>query len=218
MAIEITAAAKKKTGIDLSMFTIIEYPAIGDLCKALGGAIGATETIYSAPSSHTSTSPPSLSEEVISDEIKSGQKKQQTFFLPPKARVILLHGCPKPGQTPLYMIVDGYSTITSYIHLPSFNTKTAIYVVNSPFIRGPEQMNAQGSIGEAAKLIDDAVIASRPQGALHIGSLSGGGMIGYEVSCQLGDLGSGSLSRWPTDHQHLPTTHQDRNEFCQSPD
>ncbi|KAJ0268762.1 hypothetical protein COL940_013082 [Colletotrichum noveboracense] len=68
MAIEITAAAKKKTGIDLSMFTIIEYPAIGDLCKALGGAIGATETIYSAPSSHTSTSPPSLSEEVISDE------------------------------------------------------------------------------------------------------------------------------------------------------
>ncbi|KAI3557779.1 beta-ketoacyl synthase domain-containing protein [Colletotrichum abscissum] len=234
MAIEITAAVKKQTGIDLPVSTLIDYPTIGDLRKAFGDAIGTTETIHSSSSSQASTSPPSVSEEEMSDESLSTScptpeipshwvlldqkdvekpvvtsisipesesllpnksvspsvtKKQQTISPPPKARVILLHGRSKPDQTPLYMIADGTGTIASYIHLPPFNTKTAIYGVDSPFIRCPERMNAEVGIEGAAKLIVDAVIESRPQGALYIGGFSGGGMLGYEVCRQLGDLG-----------------------------
>ncbi|KAJ0329999.1 hypothetical protein COL5a_003829 [Colletotrichum fioriniae] len=234
MAIEITAAVKKQTGIDLPVSTLIDYPTIGDLRKAFGDVIVPTETINSSSSSQASTSPPSVSEEEMSDESLSTScptpeipshwvlldqkdigkpvdtsismpesgallpiqsdppsmtKKQQTISPPPKARVILLHGRPKPDQTPLYMIADGTGTIASYIHLPPFNTKTAIYGVDSPFIRCPEQMNAKVGIRGAAKLIVDAVNESRPQGALYIGGFSGGGMLGYEVCRQFGDLG-----------------------------
>ncbi|KXH65978.1 beta-ketoacyl synthase domain-containing protein [Colletotrichum salicis] len=234
MAIEITAAVKKQTGLDLPVSTLMDYPTIGDLRKAFGGAIGPTETIHSSSSSQAATSPPSISEEEMSDESLSTScptpeipshwvlldqkhvgkpvvtsvsipesesllpvqsiptpvvKKQETISPPPKARVILLHGRPKPDQTPLYMIADGTGTIASYIHLPPFNTKTAIYGVDSPFIRCPEQMNAEVGIEGAAKLIVDAVTESRPHGTLYIGGFSGGGMLGYEVCRQLGDLG-----------------------------
>lgn len=115
--------------------------------------------------------------------------KQQPTSPPPKARAILLHGRPGPGKTPMYMIADGTGTIATYIHLPPFNTDTPVFGIDSPFLRCPDQLTAEVGIVGAAKLIVDAINESRPEGPLYIGGFSGGGMLGYEVSRQLADLG-----------------------------
>ncbi|KAF6807044.1 beta-ketoacyl synthase domain-containing protein [Colletotrichum musicola] len=216
MAIEITAAVKKQAGEDLQVSFLLEYPTIGELRQAFGGVPIDVETDDSSSDGFassasededTGTSTPAscLTPETTSNDVFDYKDTQKVTAVssetiseisppkpaspPPKARAILLHGRPGPGKTPMFMIADGTGTIATYIHLPPFNTDTPVFGIDSPFLRCPDQLTAEVGIVGAAKLIVDAIIESRPDGPLYVGGFSGGGMLGYEVSRQLAELG-----------------------------
>ncbi|KAF6830254.1 beta-ketoacyl synthase domain-containing protein [Colletotrichum plurivorum] len=216
MAIEITAAVKKQAGEDLQASFLLEYPTIGELRQAFGGVPIDVETDDSSSDGFassasededagTSTPASCLTPGTTSNDVFDHKDTQKVTAVssetiteisppkpaspPPKARAILLHGRPGTGKTPMFMIADGTGTIATYIHLPPFKTDTPVFGIDSPFLRCPDQLTAEVGIVGAAKLIVDAIIESRPDGPLYVGGFSGGGMLGYEVSRQLADLG-----------------------------
>lgn len=110
----------------------------------------------------------------------------------PQARITLLHGRKKSGKTPLYLIADGTGSVATYIHLPPFKSKLAVYGVDSPFLRCPDRMQPETAIQDAAASIVKAILKQQQAGgggAFYVGGFSGGGMMSYEVCRQLGASG-----------------------------
>lgn len=104
------------------------------------------------------------------------------------ARIMLLHGNPKSGHTPLYLIADGTGSIATYLHLSPLQSNAPVYGIDSPFSRAPEHVKSAGITG-IAKIMVQALLKARPEGPFNIGGFSGGGMLAYEVSRQLADAG-----------------------------
>lgn len=104
------------------------------------------------------------------------------------ARIMLLHGRPKSGQTPLYLIADGTGSIATYLHLNPLQSNAPVYGIDSPFSRAPEHVSTAGIAG-IATIIVKALLKARPVGPFQIGGFSGGGMLAFEVSRQLADAG-----------------------------
>lgn len=113
---------------------------------------------------------------------------EQRSIPPASARIMLLHGSPTSGHTPLYLIADGTGSIATYLHLNPLQSNAPVYGIDSPFSRAPENVSSAGITG-IASIIVAALLKARPQGLLHIGGFSGGGMLAYEVSRQLADAG-----------------------------
>lgn len=222
MAIEITAAVKKQTGDDLPVSFMIEYPTIGDLRREFAepGDSNASASDPESPASGSNVSfqsPASSSTEwvVVSDKpgvisvdstpgmntpgigddpvqpaalVRALLSSQET----PQARITLLHGRKKSGKPPLFLIADGTGSVATYIHLPPFKSKLAVYGVDSPFLRCPERMQSETAIQDAAASIVKAILKQQQTGgggAFYVGGFSGGGMMSYEVCRQLGASG-----------------------------
>lgn len=110
----------------------------------------------------------------------------------PQARITLLQGRKKSGKTPLFLIADGTGSVATYIHLPAFKSKLAVYGVDSPFLRCPERMQSETAIQDAAASIVKAILKQQQTGGggdFYVGGFSGGGMMSYEVCRQLGASG-----------------------------
>lgn len=104
------------------------------------------------------------------------------------ARTMLLHGNPRSGHTPLYLLADGTGSIATYLHLGPLPSNAPVYGIDSPFGRDPDKVTLAGITGTAS-IIVAALVKARPEGPFHIGGFSGGGMLAYEVARQLGDAG-----------------------------
>lgn len=107
---------------------------------------------------------------------------------PPTTRIMLLHGNPKSGHTPLCLIADGTGSIATYLHLNPLQSNTPVYGIDSPFSRAPDKVKAAGVTGIATIMVE-ALVKARSDGPFIIGGFSGGAMLAYEVSRQLADAG-----------------------------
>lgn len=114
--------------------------------------------------------------------------EQQKCIPQASARIMLLHGRPKSGQTPLYLIADGTGSIATYLHLNPLQSNAPVYGIDSPFSRAPEHVSTAGIAG-IATIVVTALMKARPEGPFRIGGFSGGGMLAFEVSRQLADAG-----------------------------
>lgn len=119
----------------------------------------------------------------------TGQKQEADEITPSAtARIMLLHGNPKSGHTPLYLLADGTGSIATYLHLSPLQSGAPVYGIDSPFSRAPEKVKAAGITGTAT-IIVKALLKARLEGSFNIGGFSGGAMLAYEVSRQLADAG-----------------------------
>lgn len=114
----------------------------------------------------------------------------------PQVRITLLQGRSNlsdsdlKSQPPLYLVADGTGTIASYIHIPTFKSKTTMYGIDSPFIRCPTRLTPEVGIVGIAALIVEALVKKQREGVpFWIGGFSGGAMIAYEICRQLAALG-----------------------------
>ncbi|KAF2679047.1 conidial yellow pigment biosynthesis polyketide synthase [Lentithecium fluviatile CBS 122367] len=222
MAIEVVATVKAESGVDLPAAFVFEYPTIGDLRRAFGGAPTAPEEpeaeLISTPSSAEASTPENpelepvsvsestsslgssmvrIKEDIASPKHEKNTKRQdiqasdnaKDTSPTPTVRITLLQGRPSSGKTPFYMMADGTGTIATYIHLPPFKSKMAVYGIDSPFLRCPSRLTDQVGIEGVAKLIIDALVKAQPKGPLLIGGFSAGSMVAYEVCRQLAAAG-----------------------------
>ena len=103
------------------------------------------------------------------------------------ATSVLLQGMPKTATKTLWLIPDGSGSATSYIFMPDIGKDVAVYGLNSPFMKTPEEYDC-GVVGMATYFIEE-IKRRQPQGPYSIGGWSAGGVISYETVRQLIEAG-----------------------------
>ena len=103
------------------------------------------------------------------------------------ATSVLLQGMPKYATKTLWLVPDGSGSATSYIFMPDIGKEVAVYGLNSPFMKTPEEYDC-GVVGMATYFIQE-MKRRQPHGPYRIGGWSAGGVISYETVRQLIEAG-----------------------------
>ena len=103
------------------------------------------------------------------------------------ATSVLLQGSPRTAEKTFWLIPDGSGSATSYIFMPDISRKVAVWGLNSPYMKTPEEYNC-GVKGMATKFIQE-IKRRQPQGPYNIGGWSAGGVISFETVRQLIEAG-----------------------------
>ncbi|CAF9907651.1 MAG: hypothetical protein HETSPECPRED_007202 [Heterodermia speciosa] len=103
------------------------------------------------------------------------------------ATSVLLQGMPKSATKTLWLVPDGSGSATSYIFMPDIGKEVAVYGLNSPFMKTPEEYDC-GVVGMATYFIQE-IKRRQPHGPYRIGGWSAGGVISYETVRQLIEAG-----------------------------
>lgn len=99
------------------------------------------------------------------------------------ATSVLLQGNPRKSSKTLFLIPDGSGSATSYIAIPDLSLKVAVFGLNSPFMKCPEEYDC-GVVGIAAMFLIE-LRRRQPHGPYLIGGWSAGGVVAYEAAQQL---------------------------------
>lgn len=100
----------------------------------------------------------------------------------PKATSVLLQGTPKLAKKTLFLFPDGSGSSTSYALLPQISPTIAVYGLNCPYMKTPENMKC--SIEELCSIYLEEVCRQQPHGPYHFGGWSAGGICAYEAAQQ----------------------------------
>ncbi|KAL8944057.1 MAG: hypothetical protein Q9211_000722 [Gyalolechia sp. 1 TL-2023] len=103
------------------------------------------------------------------------------------ASSVLLQGKPNKASKTVWMAPDGSGSATSYVSIPEIAHQTAVWGLNSPFVKTPQEYDG-GVIGMAASFIRE-MKRRQPQGPYNVGGWSAGGVMAYEIVRQLTDGG-----------------------------
>lgn len=103
------------------------------------------------------------------------------------ATSVLLQGMPKVASKTFWLVPDGSGSATSYIFMPDIGKEVAVYGLNSPFMKTPEEYDC-GVVGMATYFIQE-IKRRQPHGPYSIGGWSAGGVISYETVRQLVEAG-----------------------------
>ena len=101
----------------------------------------------------------------------------------PPATSVLLQGSPKAAVRTLWLFPDGSGLATSYLTLPGIDVHTAVYGLNSPFIRRPEEMKCTFRELTNAYLLE--IRRRQPSGPYFLGGWSAGGISACEAAQEL---------------------------------
>jgi len=166
MSLSILGRLREKTGLSLPADLLITNRSICDIERSLHnevpteatGTLSATKNIKSevAPSA---SAPPRL------------------------ATSILLQGNPRKASKLLWMIPDGGGCATSYVDIPDLSAHIAVFGLNSPYMKVPEEYNC-GVVGMASAFITE-IKQRQPAGPYLLAGWSAGGVIALEVVNQL---------------------------------
>ncbi|KAF2093015.1 conidial pigment polyketide synthase PksP/Alb1 [Rhizodiscina lignyota] len=101
----------------------------------------------------------------------------------PPATSVLLHGKPKSASKILWLFPDGSGLATSYLMLPEIDTDTAVYGVNSPFIKRADEMKC--NFRELTAVYLKEIRRRQPHGPYFLGGWSAGGISAYDAAQSL---------------------------------
>ena len=192
MSLSILGALREKTGLTLSATFLTENPSINAVEKSLH--IGQ----YAArpePTITTSVSPvkvvPVYKPSAPNAQVAEAQQAITVSvpMLAPErfATSVLLQGTPKTSTKDLWLIPDGSGSATSYIFMPEIAKNTAVWGLNSPYMKTPEEYHC-GVVGMAMHFINE-IKRRQPVGPYLIGGWSAGGVISFETVRQLIEAG-----------------------------
>ena len=114
----------------------------------------------------------SSKEELIRDSISTRQ-----------ATSVLLQGNSRKSSVNLFIFPDGGGSATSYVGIPDLSTKVAVYGLNSPFMKVPEEYDC-GVRGITLMMLKE-VRRRQPHGPYVFAGWSAGGVVAFEATQQM---------------------------------
>ena len=102
---------------------------------------------------------------------------------PPYATSILLQGNPQAARKTLFLFPDGSGSATSYASLPKVSSEVAVYGLNCPWQKTPQDMKCTFEFAAAKYLLE--VRRRQSRGPYYFGGWSAGGICAYETAQQL---------------------------------
>ena len=101
----------------------------------------------------------------------------------PPATSILLQGNPKTAKKILFLFPDGSGSSTSYAPLPKISPDVAVYGLNCPYMKTPEDLKC-GLDGLTLPYLTE-VRSRQSSGPYYLGGWSAGGICAYDAAQQL---------------------------------
>lgn len=112
----------------------------------------------------------------------------------PPATSVLLQGNPRVATRKLFLFPDGSGSATSYVSIPSISpSNLCVYGLNCPYMKDPTSYTC-GLDGVSAMYIKE-VLRRQPEGPYLLGGWSAGGVVAFEVSRQLAEMGRANPGR-----------------------
>ncbi|KAL9094177.1 MAG: hypothetical protein Q9165_003592 [Trypethelium subeluteriae] len=98
-----------------------------------------------------------------------------------RASSIILQGRPGPAKKTLFLFPDGVGFAHSYTSLPKIHDNLAIFGLNCPFVRHPQEM-ANCPLDALVNAYIDEVKRRQPHGVYNFGGWSAGGILAYRAA------------------------------------
>ena len=105
----------------------------------------------------------------------------------PYANSVLLQGNSKTAAKKLFLFPDGSGSATSYSSLARVSPDVAVYGLNCPWMKTPEDMKVPLEQLTAKYLLE--IRRRQPHGPYYLGGWSAGGICAYEAAQQLSRSG-----------------------------
>ena len=169
MSLSILGILREKTGLSIAANLLLENLNIAAIEKALD--IGPPVEVV------MKVKPTSLLE-----GIRNSPKISQPDRF---ATSVLLQGSTKIATKTYWLVPDGGGSATSYTHLLDISPDVAVFGLNSPYMKTPEEYTC-GVVGMATMFLKE-MRRRQPHGPYNIGGWSAGGIIAFEIVRQLID-------------------------------
>jgi iterative type I PKS product template protein len=186
MSLTILGALREATGIDIASTFLVTNPCIEDIENALGMRAKPQEAAVSKPKA-ARPSKPSAKKAGKAPQLDTVSAKlaaiQRDISKLPPANSVLLQGNAKVATKKLFLLPDGSGSATSYVSIPNLSPDMAVYGLNCPFMKKPENFTC--GIENVTGLYLNEIKRRQPEGPYLIGGWSAGGVIAYETAMQL---------------------------------
>ncbi|KAL6716883.1 hypothetical protein ACLMJK_004795 [Lecanora helva] len=106
---------------------------------------------------------------------------------PPQATSILLQGNAKAATKKLFLFPDGSGSATSYASIPKVSSDVAVYGLNCPWQKTPQDMKCSFETAATKYLLE--IHRRQQKGPYYFGGWSAGGILAYECAQQLARKG-----------------------------
>ena len=176
MSLTVLSSLREKTGVDLPSTFLAANATIRDIENALG-LRPKSQNVASTTSKPTRFRDPSCKTE------GSVYTQQLDLSNYPPAVSLLLQGNVSSSSIKLFLLPDGSGSATSYATIPKVSSKVAIYGLNCPYMKTPDNFTCGVETVSALYLAE--IKRRQPSGPYFLGGWSAGGVIAYEVAAQL---------------------------------
>lgn len=182
MALTVLGRLREKTGLSLPSDLFQVNLTIRDIEKALNVEAPSKPKPKPKPKPK---SPSEKSKPIIPAATPVSAPVVATAQATPQrvANSILLQGNMRKARKYLWIVPDGSGSATSYIDIPTLSSDVAVFGLNSPFMKTPEEFTC-GVVGIATYYINE-MKRRQPTGPYLLAGWSAGGVIAYEVVNQL---------------------------------
>ena len=119
-------------------------------------------------------------------ELATKMEKVVAASVPP-ASSILLQGSPKTASKKLFLFPDGSGSATSYVPLPRIDPDVAVYGLNCPYMKSPQDMKC--SIEDITPRYLEEIHRRQATGPYYFGGWSAGGVCAFDAAQHLDRMG-----------------------------
>ncbi|KAI1756178.1 hypothetical protein F4782DRAFT_537958 [Xylaria castorea] len=179
MGIAIIRRVKAETGQTLPVSMLLELRTIRGVRTRLGSLNGGTQ---GAEHSVARVQGPSPEKDQLSSSATLSAKPAAQLSLVArfKSNAVLLHGDANSPNRPLFFVAGSSGSASIYAQLPKLASSTPIWVLESPFLDCPSEMNRTPQ--EIAPVYIAAVKTIQPTGPYLVGGYSAGAVHAYEIA------------------------------------
>ena len=162
MSLTVLGELRETSGIDLPSEFFIEHPTLDAIEAALGVK---PKAVLPPPSTQ---------------QIHSPMDKKSKSKVIPSATSILLQGNPKTASKMLFLFPDGSGSSTSYAPIPLIDSDVAVYGLNCPYMRNPQDLKCSLE-GLTVPYLKE-VRRRQPTGPYNFGGWSAGGICAFDAA------------------------------------
>ncbi|KAI0006739.1 ketoacyl-synt-domain-containing protein, partial [Xylariaceae sp. FL0662B] len=186
MGVAILQKVQRETGEMLPATIFLELQTVGDVKVHLGLNSSDSGDVESSED-YSSFDSPSAPSDVISMSSTPPPEEEATQRLDPidltkkySSNVVLLQGDVKSKDRPLFFVAGSGGAATIYTQLPKLPSGTPVYVLETPFLDCPHEM--QYTPEEIATIYITAIKSVQAKGPYLVGGYSAGAVHAYEIS------------------------------------
>ena len=194
MSLSIIGRIREELDLDLPSTFFVDYPSVDEAKIAISALTGTSSSEGATPSRDSINPSPddtdalptihSTNDQDLADWVVEDRGNDSTFR---PATSILLSGSPKTSSKTLFLLPDGSGSATSFSLLPSISPDVCIYALNCPFMKTPTDFT--NGIDSVSGQYLAEIRRRQPQGPYYLGGWSAGGVLAYQVSYKLLELG-----------------------------